>query len=212
MRVYEELFIVKPDAPEEYRGIFTPIQTNVTGLQVGELLPELAKRADKYTVIRSVSTLNKPGDHSQAPLYWNTGNPRLTTGSDEYPMYGSVVNKLRPGPADLPTFVALDEIDVDRRDRLLGQRRAFGAQEAVLGFIGFDRALFYLHFLAQRFEAVRERFIGPRDRVVFLLKLLGQIKFSEFVGEHGRLVRIGRGDADLDDVRHADARGLHAPL
>jgi hypothetical protein len=113
-----DMFDMKPDAPEEYRGIFKPIQTSVTGLQVGEMLPELAKRADKYTVIRSVSTLNKPGDHSQAPLYWNTGNPRLTTGSDEYPMYGSVVNKLRPGPADLPTFAVLDEIDVHTHNAL----------------------------------------------------------------------------------------------
>jgi hypothetical protein len=69
------MFDMKPDAPEEYRGLFKPIQTKVVGLQVGELLPELAKRADKFTVIRSVSTLNKPGDHAQAPLYWLTGNP-----------------------------------------------------------------------------------------------------------------------------------------
>jgi hypothetical protein len=113
-----DMFDMKPDAPEEYRGIFKPIQTKVTGLQVGELLPELAKRADKYTVIRSVTTLNKPGDHSQAPLYWLTGNPRLTTGTDEYPMYGSVVNKLKPGPDDVPTFAVLDEIDVHTHNAL----------------------------------------------------------------------------------------------
>ena len=76
-----DMFDMKPDASEDYRGVFQPIASKVPGLQVGELLPELAKRADKYTVIRSVTTLNKPGDHSQAPLYWLTGNPRLTTGS-----------------------------------------------------------------------------------------------------------------------------------
>ncbi|MBM3979682.1 MAG: DUF1501 domain-containing protein [Planctomycetes bacterium] len=115
---HTDMFDMKPDSSEEYRGVFKPIQSNVTGLQVGELLPEMAKRADKYTVIRSVSTLNKPGDHSQAPLYWLTGNPRLTTGSDEYPMYGSVVNKLRPGPKDLPTHVVLDEVDVHTHNAL----------------------------------------------------------------------------------------------
>lgn len=113
-----DMFDMKPEAPEEYRGIFRPIDTNVPGLQVGELLPELAKRADKYTVIRSVTTMNKPGDHSQAPLYWLTGNPRLTTGSDEYPMYGSAVHKLRPGPPELPSFVVLDEIDVHTHNAL----------------------------------------------------------------------------------------------
>lgn len=113
-----DMFDVKPDAPEDYRGPFRPIQTKVNGLQVGELLPRLAARADKYTVIRSVTTLNKPGDHSQAPLYWLTGNPRLTTGSDEYPMYGSVVSKLRPGPSDLPTFATLGLIDIHTHNAL----------------------------------------------------------------------------------------------
>ncbi len=113
-----DMFDMKPETSEEYRGIFQPIDTRVPGLQVGELLPEMAKRADKYTVIRSVTTMNKPGDHAQAPLYWLTGNPRLTTGSDEFPMYGSVVNKLRPGPGDLPTFVVLDEIDVHTHNAL----------------------------------------------------------------------------------------------
>ncbi len=44
-------------------------------------------------------------------MYWLTGNPRLPTGTDQYPMYGSVVSKLRPGPADLPTFATLGKID-----------------------------------------------------------------------------------------------------
>src|SRR5438874_10720284 len=71
-----------------------------------------ARLADKYTVIRSVTTMNKPGDHGRAPFYWLTGNPRLPSGTDEYPMYGSAVSKFRPGPADLPTFAALGIIDV----------------------------------------------------------------------------------------------------
>ena len=126
-----DMFDMKPDAPEEYRGLFKPIRTKVPGLHVGELLPEMAKRADKYTVIRSVSTLNKPGDHSQAPLYWLTGNPRLTTGSDEYPTYGSVLRKLRPGPADLPSFAVLDEIDVHTHNALA--RSFLGPAHAPLG-------------------------------------------------------------------------------
>ncbi len=113
-----DMFDMKPDAPQEYRGLFKPIPSKVVGLQVCELMPELARRADRYTIIRSVSTLNKPGDHSQAPLYWLTGNPRLTTGSDEYPMYGSVVSKLRPGPAALPTFATLGEVDVHTHNAL----------------------------------------------------------------------------------------------
>jgi hypothetical protein len=56
--------------------------------------------------------MNKPGDHSRAPYYWLTGNPRLPSGTDEHPMYGSAVSRFRPGPADLPTFATLGIIDV----------------------------------------------------------------------------------------------------
>ncbi len=109
---HTDMFDMKPDSGAEYRGEFKPIQTKVSGLDVCELMPQLAKLADKYTVIRSVTTMNKPGDHGRAPFYWLTGNPRLPSGTDEYPMYGSAVSKFRPGPADLPTFATLGIIDV----------------------------------------------------------------------------------------------------
>src|SRR5262245_9676849 len=50
-----ETFDMKPDAPEDYRGAFRPINTNVAGIQICEHLPLLAKLADKYTLIRSIS-------------------------------------------------------------------------------------------------------------------------------------------------------------
>ena len=76
-----DMFDMKPDAPAEYRGEFKPIRTRVPGLQVCELMPELARLADRYTVIRSVTTMNQPGDHGRAPFYWLTGNPRLPSGT-----------------------------------------------------------------------------------------------------------------------------------
>ncbi len=109
---HTDMFDMKPDAPAEYRGEFKPIRTNVPGLDICELMPSLARMADRYTVIRSVTTMNRPGDHGRAPFYWLTGNPRLPSGTDEYPMYGSAVSKFRPGPADLPTFATLGMIDV----------------------------------------------------------------------------------------------------
>lgn len=106
-----DMFDMKPNAPEDYRGEFKPIKSTVPGLDVCELMPNLARIADKYTIIRSVTTENKPGDHARAPMYWLTGNPRLPTGTDQYPMYGSVVAKLQPGAADLPSFAVLGKID-----------------------------------------------------------------------------------------------------
>lgn len=108
---HTDMFDMKPDSPTEYRGEFKPIHSNVPGMDVCELLPSLAKQADKFTIIRSVTTMNKPGDHARAPYYWLTGNPRLPSGTLEYPMYGSTLSKLRPGPADVPTFAVLGKID-----------------------------------------------------------------------------------------------------
>ena len=41
---------MKPDAGDEVRGLFKPISTNVPGIQISELMPNLAKQADKRTV------------------------------------------------------------------------------------------------------------------------------------------------------------------
>src|SRR5580692_12131152 len=51
---HTDMFDMKPGAAAEYRGEFRPIKTNVPGLDVCELMPGLAKVADKYTIIRSV--------------------------------------------------------------------------------------------------------------------------------------------------------------
>ncbi|MCF6313175.1 MAG: DUF1501 domain-containing protein [Verrucomicrobiales bacterium] len=49
-----DMYDMKPDAPLEYRGIFSPIKTNVPGIQVNELMPMHAKIADKFSIIRSM--------------------------------------------------------------------------------------------------------------------------------------------------------------
>ena len=59
----------KPDAPMEYRGPFGTTATKTTGMRFTELLPRMAARSDKYSVIRSMVTTN--GGHPGA------GNGRL---------------------------------------------------------------------------------------------------------------------------------------
>ena len=51
---HTEMYDMTPDAPAEYRGIFSPIRTNNPDLQVCELMPMHAKCADRYNIIRSV--------------------------------------------------------------------------------------------------------------------------------------------------------------
>ena len=45
---------MRPHAPQEIRGPFSPIQTAVPGIQICELLPTLAKNVDKMVLIRSL--------------------------------------------------------------------------------------------------------------------------------------------------------------
>jgi hypothetical protein len=60
-----ESYDMKPNAPLEYRGIFSPIKTNVPGIEVCEHLPRHAKIADKYALIRSVC--HEFADHGGRP-------------------------------------------------------------------------------------------------------------------------------------------------
>src|ERR1700694_3743569 len=46
-----DIWDMKPSAPAEIRGEFKPIATNVSGIQITEHLPRLAKLADKYAIV-----------------------------------------------------------------------------------------------------------------------------------------------------------------
>jgi hypothetical protein len=98
-----DTFDMKPDAPDEYRGEFRPIRSNVPGIEFCEHLPRLAQCADKFALLRGVShTLT---EHAMGIKYMNTGNRPLP--SLEYPGYGAVISKELPSPPDLPPFVAI---------------------------------------------------------------------------------------------------------
>ena len=51
---HQDMFDLKMDAPSEIRGEFKPIATNVDGIEICELFPQLAKMMDKFSVIRSM--------------------------------------------------------------------------------------------------------------------------------------------------------------
>src|SRR5215208_8209395 len=59
---HQDMYDLKTEAPSEIRGEFRPIDTNVSGIQICEHLPRLAKIADKYAIIRSIA--DAVDDHS----------------------------------------------------------------------------------------------------------------------------------------------------
>ena len=89
-----EMYDLKPKAPQEYRGPFSPIQSNVPGLDVCELLPLHAKIADKFTLIRSVA--HKFGGHNDGIPVMMSGHPDWDESKHEsvFPEMGAVTNRV----------------------------------------------------------------------------------------------------------------------
>jgi hypothetical protein len=100
-----DMIDLKPDAPAEVRGEFKPIATNVPGLCIGELMPKLARVADKFAFIRSLVGSAGAHDAFQCQSGFPASDLRSVGGR---PALGSVVAKLR-GSADdpAPPFVDL---------------------------------------------------------------------------------------------------------
>lgn len=84
-----DTFDPKPDAGADYCGPFTkPIETNVPGIRIGEMLPELAKQADKYAIIRSMT--HGINAHETATYLVQTG--RMPGEEVLYPSVGAEVS------------------------------------------------------------------------------------------------------------------------
>ncbi|MGB0582646.1 MAG: DUF1501 domain-containing protein, partial [Limisphaerales bacterium] len=99
-----DTFDMKPDAPREYRGDFKAIGTNVPGIQICEHLPQTAKLADKFAIIRGLS--HNLADHGIGTRYVSTGNRPLPT--IDFPEFGSVVSRSFKVADDMPSFVSIE--------------------------------------------------------------------------------------------------------
>jgi hypothetical protein len=99
------MYDLKPDAPAEYRGEFAPIATNVPGIEVCELMPEHAKIADKFSIIRGLRT---HGNHDPTELL--TGIPASASGqigTTRRPAIGCVVSRFRGAEGPIPPYVSV---------------------------------------------------------------------------------------------------------
>jgi hypothetical protein len=107
-----DTFDLKPKAPVEYRGPYAPIDTSAPGVQVCELLPKLAERADKYAIVRSLH--HTSNDHGIGGTIGLTGSEAggaslggpILPGRLQ-PTHGSIVSRVL-GPGDkLPRFITV---------------------------------------------------------------------------------------------------------
>ncbi len=95
---------MKPNAPAEVRGKFKPIQTNVSGVQICEHFPLMARMMDKVALIRSL--------HHRTGATHENGQRWMMTGYDfnadnMKPHVGSIVSRVFGSRGDLPANVIL---------------------------------------------------------------------------------------------------------
>jgi hypothetical protein len=99
-----DTFDPKPTAGEDFTGpLRRAINTNVAGMQIGELLPMLAKCADKYTLIRSMTHGNN--GHETAAYIMQTGS--MPNADLVYPATGAIVALLKGQNSQLPPYITL---------------------------------------------------------------------------------------------------------
>jgi hypothetical protein len=107
-----DTFDLKPKAPSEYRGPYAPIPTNVPGIEICELLPQLADRADRYAILRSLH--HASNDHGVAGTIGLTGSIAGAASlsgqvlpGEVQAAYGSVVSRVLGFEPAMPRFVAM---------------------------------------------------------------------------------------------------------
>jgi hypothetical protein len=103
---HQDMFDLKPNAPQEIAGPWRPIATNVNGIQICEAFPKLAGMMDKLAIVRSL--VGNQADHDAVQVF-NGHHPRkLPVPSGGWPQFGSTVARIQ-GPVDraTPPFISL---------------------------------------------------------------------------------------------------------
>jgi Protein of unknown function (DUF1501) len=104
-----DLYDMKPDAPEEYRGIWKPIRTKVPGFDVTELFPKQAQITDLFSMVRSLH--HDTGDHFAGGHRMLTAKDMGVSGANtegKFPGIGAIVaRELGPRRDGMPAYVGV---------------------------------------------------------------------------------------------------------
>lgn len=107
---HHDMWDLKPQAPAEIRGDFSPIATRVPGLQIGELLPQIATVTDKFALLRSMT--HTDSDHGRGFHIMMTGKKagvgdfNGNQNNNQHPCLGSMVARLGAA-GELPPYISV---------------------------------------------------------------------------------------------------------
>jgi hypothetical protein len=171
-----DMYDMKPQAPTEYRGEFSPIATNVPGIEICELMPLQATIADKFAILRGAQIANlHTGNMFYSGYPWQE-NPRASVpGEARRPAVGSIVSRLRPSPGGVPSYVSIENAHDWERAYYLG------AEHEPLR-VGGGRGREAIENMGRREQITAARF----DERQLLLDSLEAIRLHADLGAAGR--------------------------
>jgi hypothetical protein len=108
---HQDMWDLKPEAPQGIRSLFQPIRTVVPGIDVCDQMPLLAQHTDKLAIIRSMTHTSNVHEPSVYHTLTGRQNPTLVVPRNarkrsEFPNFGSVLAYCTP-PGALPASVTI---------------------------------------------------------------------------------------------------------
>jgi uncharacterized protein (DUF1501 family) len=169
-----DLWDLKPGSPNA--GQFKPTKTSVSGIEICEHLPNVAKQMNHLAVIRSLETTE--GDHNRGTQLMNTGrSPNPIT---QYPHIGSVAaQQLAPKDMALPAFVSVG-----------GTAGRIGP-----GFLGMT----YAPFTVQNPGQPPENMAVPKDVNFVRRAEIFKAVEGDFTRTHGKAAEAAKNHSDIYD-------------
>jgi hypothetical protein len=200
----QDLWDMKPTAPQGIRSLFEPIKTVVPGFDVCDQLPLFARQTDKVAIVRS---LTHPSNIHEASVYHMlTGHqdpqlvvPRNARKRSDFPNFGSIVSYFRD-PGVLPVSVTVPR---------------------PIGHDGVTYAGTYAGFLGPRHDPLEMNAANrSNEQAMHSTALPAELSETRMLARNGllrilenqdRLLQESRGGRDLDEFRGQALRMISSP-
>ena len=213
-----DMYDLKPEAPAEIRGEFQPIATTVPGIQICELMPQLASLMEKLVVIRSLVGARDDHNVHQCITGWES-HPQQTKSAEVpgyppggWPGLGAVISK-EHGPAvpGVPPSVDLTPVDYDARFVVSanpGQSGYLGPAHAGFEVAAVDRRNITLHGISLDRLNNRRALLGEMDRLRRNFDATGQTDQLDAFAQQAFAVMTAPRLAQALDLTQEDPRVL----
>jgi hypothetical protein len=186
----QDLWDMKPDAPQGIRSLFQPVHTVVPGIDICDQMPLLAQQADKIAIVRSVCHNSNAHESSVYHMLTGKENPTLVSPNfrrrTDFPNFGSVLSYFSH-PQDMPISVTIPR---------------------PIGHDGFTYAGTYAGFLGPRHDPMELREApNSNDQPAHALSLPEGVDTARLIARHGLVNLIDAQDRILQLGRMTESLG-----